>query len=193
MKAKAGKQKKYEKSRALFLDRDGVINKDFGYVFKIKDFDFNSGIYDLINKAQSLNYKIIIITNQAGIAREFFTEDDFHNLNDWMLNEFSRHGCNIDKVYYCPYHPTEGKGKFLKDDYCRKPNPGMIYEAQNEFKIDLSNSILIGDRPSDILAGLNSGIETNILFSNKVFSDLSGMNYHRVNSLDDAHEFLVKQ
>lgn len=192
MIAELEKQKKVEKSRALFLDRDGVINRDFGYVYKIKDFNFNHGIYDLVSKAESLNYKIIIITNQAGIARGFYTENDFHILTDWMLNEFLRNGCNIDKVYYCPFHPTEGKGKFLKDDYCRKPNPGMIFKAQNELKINLLNSVLIGDKPSDILAGLKSGIGTNILFSNKAFNDLSGLDYYRINSLGDAHKFLIK-
>jgi D-glycero-D-manno-heptose 1,7-bisphosphate phosphatase len=178
--------------RAVFLDRDGVINKDHGYVYKIEDFDFMEGIFSFINKAQNFDYKIIIITNQAGIGRELYTEDDFNYLTEWMLDEFLRFGCQIDKVYHCPFHPTEGKGKYLKDDFCRKPNPGMIIKAQKELNIDLTNSILIGDNFSDILAGIKSGIGTNILISSKDLNNLSEIDCHKIKHLNDAHKFLQK-
>jgi|TARA_B100000768_G_scaffold170310_1_gene176614 D-glycero-D-manno-heptose 1,7-bisphosphate phosphatase len=177
-------------SPAIFLDRDGVINKDYGYVYQIKDFDFIDGIFNFVKKAQSLGYKIVIITNQAGIARGLYTERDFHTLTDWMLKEFVKSGCKVDKVYYCPFHPTEGLGKYLKDDLSRKPNPGMIIKAQNELDIDLSNSILIGDKSSDINAGLASGVGTNILLSNKDLHDLAKKDHQRITYINEAMTFL---
>lgn len=146
------------KSKALFLDRDGVINIEKDYVFRIKDFEFVPGIFDLCSKFQREGFKIFIITNQAGIARGYYTYQDFQNLTSWMINEFSHNGIQISKVYYCPHHP-ELSGPCS----CRKPNPGMMFEASEEFNLDLSQSILIGDKISDIIAGKNAGLGLNIL------------------------------
>ena len=157
---------------ALFLDRDGVINVDHAYVHQKDNFEFIDGIFELCKKAQESGYLIIIITNQAGIGRGYYTEEDFYSLTDWMIGEFSKKGVTIDAVYHCPYHPEKGIGEYKQDAPCRKPNPGMILTAKNEFNINLNESILIGDKGSDIQAGLNAGIGKNFLFTPK-----QGKNY----------------
>ncbi len=152
-------------NRALFLDRDGVVNVEKNYVHRIKDFEFVEGIFELTMFLQSKGYLIFIITNQAGIARGYYTEEDFRILNDWMLNEFIKRGCNISKVYFCPHHPVYGLGKYKIDCECRKPKPGMILLAKDEFNIDLEQSILIGNSESDMEAGINAGIVINYLLA----------------------------
>lgn len=146
------------KSLALFLDRDGVVNTEINYVGRIEDFIFVDGIFKLCEKFQNAGYKIFIITNQAGLARGYYTENDFSNLTNWMVNQFQKNGIEITKVYYCPHHPD-----ITGQCNCRKPNPGMIKQAETEFDIDIENSILIGDNINDILAGKSAGIGLNIL------------------------------
>jgi D-glycero-D-manno-heptose 1,7-bisphosphate phosphatase len=146
------------KNKALFLDRDGTINVEKNYVFKIDDFEFRDGIFELVNEFCMRGYLIFVITNQAGIARGFYSEKDFLLLNDWMVEQFRDKGIIITKVYFCPHHP-EFNGACL----CRKPNPGMLLRARSEYDLDLSNSILIGDKLSDIQAGLNAQVGTNYL------------------------------
>lgn len=153
------------KRLALFLDRDGVINIDKEYIYKIKDIEFLDGIFDLISYAKKLGYLIIIVTNQSGIGRGIFSEEDFQIVNNWMLQKLAENEASIDKVYYCPNHPTEGIGKYKKFDDRRKPNPGMIFEAAKDYNIDLSNSIMLGDNISDMEAGFLSGIKNLFLLS----------------------------
>jgi len=146
--------------KALFLDRDGVINKEKNYLYRIEDFEFIDGVFETCKYFQNQGYLIIVITNQAGIARGKYTEFDFEVLTKWMLSKFQENGINISKVYHCPHHPD-----FSGNCDCRKPNPGMILQAQKEFNVDLKNSILVGDKNSDIEAGLNAGISNNYLIS----------------------------
>lgn len=155
------------KNKAVFLDRDGVINVEKNYVHKIEDFEFMDGIFDLLRYFQEKGYLLIIITNQAGIGRGYYTEEQFHILNTWMLKKFEEENIHITKVYYCPHHPKYGIGDYKKDSFDRKPNPGMILRAKSEFNIDLENCILIGDKESDIQAGLNAGIKMNILINSE--------------------------
>lgn len=150
-------------NKAIFLDRDGVINQEKDYVYKKEDFEFIGGVFEALKYFQERNYLLIIVTNQSGIARGYYTEADFLELNRWMLQQFEFQGIRIAKVYYSPYHPSYGTGKYKKDTFCRKPNPGMILQAREEFEINLAESILIGDKESDIEAGINAGIKTNIL------------------------------
>jgi D-glycero-D-manno-heptose 1,7-bisphosphate phosphatase len=149
--------------KALFLDRDGVINEEKNYVYRIADFEFMDGIFELLAHAQSLNYILIVITNQAGIARGYYTEKDFNKLNDWMVEKFSAKGIIINQVYYCPYHPTHGLGEYKKDSEFRKPGPGMILQAEKELHLNLAQSVLIGDKESDIEAGLKAGVGQTVL------------------------------
>lgn len=145
--------------KALFLDRDGVINVEKEYLYKISDFEFVDGIIDLVKYFQSLGYLIIVVTNQSGIARGYYTIDQFLELTEWMKKEFSKYGAHIDAVYYCPHHP-DISGICV----CRKPKPGMLLQAAREFDIDLENSIMIGDKERDVEAGLNAGLHVTYLF-----------------------------
>ncbi|MDO9266674.1 MAG: D-glycero-beta-D-manno-heptose 1,7-bisphosphate 7-phosphatase [Sulfurimonas sp.] len=149
-------------NRALFLDRDGVINVEINYLHKINDFEFVEGIFELCKKYQNRGYIIIVVTNQSGIARGYYSEEDFKYLTLWMIKEFVKEGIDIKKVYSCPHYP-EISGACS----CRKPEPGMFLEAQKEFDIDLRNSILVGDKESDIEAALNAGIAETYLFDEK--------------------------
>lgn len=156
--------------KALFLDRDGVINIDKHYVYKKEDFHFIEGIMETLHYFQDKGYLLIIITNQSGIGRGYYTEDEFHTLTEWMIEQCISYDVYITKVYFSPYHPEHGIGKYKKDSFCRKPSPGMILAAQEEFEIDLSQSILVGDSESDIEAGMNAGIKTTIFLSSSSVS-----------------------
>lgn len=156
------------KNKAIFLDRDGVVNVEKNYVHRIEDFEFMEGIFELCALAQRLNFRIFIITNQAGIGRGYYTIDDFERLTTWMLAQFKARGIRIEKVYYCPYHPVAGVGEYRKSSFERKPNPGMILNAKKEFDLDLSQSILVGDKDSDLEAGKAAGIPWNLKLDHEV-------------------------
>ena len=177
-------------SSALFLDRDGVINVNHGYVHKRTDFQFIEGIFDLAKEAAYNNRKIVVITNQSGICRGYYTEQQFDCLMKWMCEQFYIAGSPIERVYFSPYHPTEGIGKYLKDDYSRKPHPGMILKAQKELEIDLVDSVLIGDAVSDIRAGNAAGIGTNLLLGFQEPIQLFGLEYKCINTLREALPFM---
>lgn len=145
--------------KALFLDRDGVINVEKNYLYKIEDFEFMDDIFELCKYYESQGYIIIVITNQSGIARDFYSEDDFLTLTKWMNKRFLEDGTHISEVYFCPHLPA-----ISGECQCRKPNPGMILDAVDKFDIDVKHSVLIGDKERDIEAGLNAGIEENYLF-----------------------------
>lgn len=145
--------------KALFLDRDGVINVEKKYLYKIDDFEFIDGIFELCNYYQNLGYLIIVVTNQSGISRDYYSQDDFDALSKWMVQEFSKKNIEISKVYFCPHHPD-----ITGECSCRKPKNGMLLKAQKDFGIDLKNSLLVGDKEGDIEAGLNAGLKETYLF-----------------------------
>jgi D-glycero-D-manno-heptose 1,7-bisphosphate phosphatase len=153
------------KNKAIFLDRDGVINVEKNYVHRVEDFEFIEGVFELCALVQRLNFRILIITNQAGIGRGYYTTDDFDRLTEWMLAQFRARGICIEKVYYCPDHPVAGVGEYRKNSFERKPNPGMILKAKDEFDLDLSKSILVGDKDSDLEAGRAAGVRWNLKLS----------------------------
>lgn len=152
------------KNKALFLDRDGVINVYHPYVHSREEFQFQEGIFDLCRAAQSRNYHLLVVTNQAGIARGYFTEPVFLELTEWMLDRFAEQAIYISRVYYCPYHPVHGVGRYKSDSPFRKPNPGMFLRARTDFSLDLAASVLIGDQQLDIDAAKAAGVGTKILF-----------------------------
>lgn len=160
------------RNRALFLDRDGVINVDYGYVHHPSQVCFVGGIFDLCRRAHELGYHIVVITNQAGIGRGYYSQTDFENLMTWMKNIFHSQGCPITDVYWCPYHPTEGIGKYRKDSFWRKPKPGMILGAARRYGLDLNNSVLIGDKTSDVVAGQIAGVAYNLLYQTPALGEL---------------------
>jgi D-glycero-D-manno-heptose 1,7-bisphosphate phosphatase len=150
---------------ALFLDRDGVINVDYAYVHRKEDFHFVDGIFDLCREAKRLGYRVFVITNQAGIGRGYYTEQDFHDLTAWMQTRLREEGAEADAVYFSPYHPEHGIGAYKKESECRKPGPGMLRQAAAEFEIDFARSVLVGDKYSDVQAGVAAGVGCNLLFA----------------------------
>jgi D-glycero-D-manno-heptose 1,7-bisphosphate phosphatase len=148
--------------RALFLDRDGVINVDHGYVCTPERTEFVEGIFDLCRLASQRGYLVVVITNQAGIARGYYSEQEFLAYMNWMRSAFAERGARLDAVYYCPHHPVEGKGQYLRACDCRKPAPGMILAAERDLGLDLSRSVFVGDSLSDVQAGAAAGVGTCI-------------------------------
>jgi D-glycero-D-manno-heptose 1,7-bisphosphate phosphatase len=146
-------------NRALFLDRDGVINVDRGYVYLPEQTQWVPGIFELCKAAQECGYSLIVITNQAGIARGYYSEAQFQAYTRWMHAQFADRGLPILATYHCPHHPTDGIGELRRECDCRKPNPGMILRASRELEIDLAASALVGDKSTDIAAGEAAGID----------------------------------
>ncbi len=174
------------RNKALLLDRDGVINIEKGYVHRRQDFCFREGIFDLCRAAEMLGYLLVVVTNQAGIARGYYTESEFRELTDWMLEEFAQHGISIARVYYCPYHPVHGIGKYKCDSSDRKPKPGMLLQAQTDLNLDLTSSILVGDKFSDIEAATAAGVGTKIMLCSSATEATAKHGLcHIANSLDD--------
>lgn len=138
-------------NKAIFLDRDGVLNYDLGYVFKKTDFKIIEGVIDSLKFFQEKNFLLIIVTNQSGIGRGYYSEEAFWDLNDFMIDIFKKQSVNIDDVIFCPHLPEENCN-------CRKPRTGMIDIAVSKHAINKKKSYLIGDKESDIIAGTNSGL-----------------------------------
>ena len=154
-------------NKALFLDRDGIINIDHGYVYQRDNFEFVDGIFELCSKAMACGYMIIVVTNQSGIGRGKYTEVDFEVLCRWMKVEFLQKGIKIDDIFYCPHHPISAKGQYLLSCSCRKPEPGMILKAQKKHNIALEKSIFVGDKKSDMLAANSAGVKHRLLVGDK--------------------------
>ncbi len=151
------------RARALFLDRDGVINEEVGYLIRSDDVRFVAGLFPLLRTAIELGYRLVVVTNQSGIARGLYTEADFHRLMDWIAGELARERITLDRVYHCPYHPEHGKGHFRREHPDRKPGPGMLLRAAEELSLDLAGSLLIGDRCSDLAAANAAGLRQAFL------------------------------
>ncbi|MCE0493038.1 D-glycero-beta-D-manno-heptose 1,7-bisphosphate 7-phosphatase [Vibrio salinus] len=148
---------------AVFLDRDGVINVDHGYVHDEHDFDFIEGVFEATKLLQNMGYLLVLVTNQAGIARGIYSEERFLSLTQWMDWNFIDNGVEFDGIYYCPHHPDEGIGKYKQDCDCRKPKPGMFISARDFLKIDMANSVMVGDKAEDLMAAEAAGVGTKIL------------------------------
>lgn len=148
---------------AVFIDRDGVINVDHGYVHKRDDFEYIDGVFDATKKLKEMGYLLVLVTNQSGIARGMFTEDQFEILTEWMDWNFADNGVDFDGIYYCPHHPEATVEKYKEACDCRKPNPGMLVSAQRFLDIDMENSIMIGDKKEDMMAAQAAGVGTRIL------------------------------
>ena len=148
---------------ALLLDRDGVIHVDHAYVHTPEKTDFIEGIFELVAAANRAGFDVVVITNQAGIARGFYSESEFDAYMAWMKDRFAERGATIDAVYYCPHHPTHGIGHYRATCDCRKPEPGLILRAAEDRGLDLARSIFVGDKSSDMQAALRAGVGTRFL------------------------------
>ncbi len=177
--------------KALFLDRDGVVNEEVGYLHRIEDVRFVPGILSLCKTAMRLGYRLIVVTNQAGIARGFYSEDDFLTLMEWMRAELRQEGVEFDAVYHCPFHPEHGVGEYRREHEDRKPGTGMLRRAVREFGIELADSVLIGDRCSDIMAANKAGLRRAFLMAGTEEGGCTG-DYQPIQSLAEVETWLIE-
>ena len=142
--------------KTIFLDRDGVINREINYLHKQDEFEFIDDIFSVCHLFKKLQYEIIIITNQSGIARGFYKESEYQNLTKWMIDQFNKQGIDILDIFHCPHGPESNCS-------CRKPKPGMLFAAKSKYNIDMTQSWMIGDKDSDISAANSAGIHQTIM------------------------------
>lgn len=152
--------------RALFLDRDGVINIDHGHVYRKENFEFVNGIVELVRRANAAGWLVVVVTNQAGIAKGYYSEADFQVLMAWVRQQFADQGAHLDGVYHCPHHPEFGAQEF-RQCRCRKPGPDMLLQAAAQWHIDLPGSVLIGDKETDMAAARAAGVGAAYLFESE--------------------------
>jgi D,D-heptose 1,7-bisphosphate phosphatase len=153
-------------NKAIFLDRDGTLNHDpYGYISKPEDFNLFPYTLDALKIMSDLGYKLIVVSNQSGIARGYFTETDLKLIHDKLLSLTAQSGINLDKIYYCPYHPDGTLEEYKQDSDLRKPQTGMFELAHKEFDIKKISSFMIGDKYDDILFARNAGLKSILLLS----------------------------
>ncbi|MBJ7223620.1 MULTISPECIES: D-glycero-beta-D-manno-heptose 1,7-bisphosphate 7-phosphatase [unclassified Brenneria] len=148
---------------AVFLDRDGTINIDHGYVHEIDQFQFIEGVIDGMRELKNMGFALVLVTNQSGIARGKFTEDQFMQLTEWMDWSLADRGVDLDGIYFCPHHPDQGSEEYRQVCDCRKPEPGMLLSAQRHLNIDMAASYMVGDKVEDMQAAVAAGVGTKIL------------------------------
>lgn len=146
---------------AIFLDRDGTINADNGYVHKINDFQFIDGVIEAMQELKKMGFALVVVTNQSGLIRGFFNKEQFMRLMEWMDCSLGDRDVNLDSIYFCPHYPQPEV--LHQECYCRKPKPGMLLEAQRHLQIDMASSYMVGDKLDDMLAGKAAGVAIRVL------------------------------
>jgi len=149
--------------KVAFLDRDGVINKEINYLHKIEDFSYTVNCISGLKKLNGLGFELIVVTNQAGLAKGIFSEKDFQTFSEWLLRDLASHGVELCDYIFCPHHPEGVIQRYSIDCDCRKPKPGMLTSARKKHKINMQDSILIGDKISDIQAAKRAGVGRSYL------------------------------
>ena len=144
--------------RAVFFDRDGTLNVDTGYLYRQEDFRWIPGAVDAIRHCNRLGCLVIVVTNQSGVARGYFKEEDVHSLHRWMNEELEKQGAHIDAFYYCPHHPKGTVAEYAKECACRKPAPGLVDMACRDYSIDRKRSLMIGDKDRDVECAHRAGV-----------------------------------
>lgn len=175
--------------KALFLDRDGVINVNHGYVHTVAKTDWVEGIFELCKAARQAGFVLVVVTNQAGIARGNYSEEEFLAYTRWMHAEFAARGTPLAATYYCPHHPQGVLEQYRAECACRKPGPAMILAAADALDINLGESWLMGDKPSDMAAAKAAGMRRALLLSAHREPVREGMAV-QVSSLSEARQVL---
>jgi D,D-heptose 1,7-bisphosphate phosphatase len=166
---------------AVFLDRDGTVNVDKDYLYKSGDFEFEKDVVRTLKYLYDKGYSLIIISNQSGIARGYFSVSDVEKLHSFINSEAEKNGFKFKAIYYCPHYRDGKIPGYSIDCECRKPGTGMIEQAVSEHKIDLGRSYLVGDKESDILAGKKAGLKTILVgtgYGKKTAESFSGYDYY---------------
>jgi|SaaInlLV_10m_DNA_2_1039722.scaffolds.fasta_scaffold26702_2 D-glycero-D-manno-heptose 1,7-bisphosphate phosphatase len=161
--------------KAIFLDRDGVINKEKNYLYKKEDFEFIDGVFEACKYFQEVGYQLIVVTNQSGISRGYYQEEDFHKITEWMLEQFESQSIKILDVFFCPHGPESTCN-------CRKPKPGMLLEAKEKYNIDMQYSWMIGDKEADIGAANAAEVKNTILVKTG----------HEIDEVNSNAKFILK-
>ena len=181
--------------KVCFLDRDGVLNVDTGYINNPEDIEIFDNLIENLQILQDLGYCFIIVTNQSGIARGYYTEQEFNSLTKKMLDVMQEHGVIISSVYFCPHHIEGHVVKYALKCDCRKPLPGMLVKAASDFDINFSEAIMIGDKSSDMQAAEAAGISSRYFIDPKMCAtEASGeFSTMRFKSLYDSVDFITYQ
>jgi len=182
-------------AKAVFLDRDGTIVEDTGYLHEISKVKFLPRVSLAIKLLNGNGFKVIIVTNQAGVARGYFTEETVQEINSYIQDRLAEQAAAIDMIYYCPHHIEGVVEEYRQECYSRKPNPGMIEQAVRELGIDLADSFVIGDKPSDIEAGHRAGCRSILLAdgdSANRAGEIKVMPDHTAPDLYEAVQWLLK-
>lgn len=148
--------------QVVFLDRDGTLNQEVNYLHRPEDLKLIPGVPEALGLLKEAGYRLVVVTNQAGVARGYYTEEDVRNLHLYMNQVLERDGASIDAFYYCPHHPEYGVGAYRQACHCRKPDTGMFEMAGKRFEVDKARSFMVGDKLLDVEAGKNYGL-TSIL------------------------------
>ena len=176
---------------AVFLDRDGVINVDHGYVSTWEQFEFLAGVPEALRELQDAGYLLIVVSNQSGIGRGYYSEADLESLNQAIAQHLaSTVGVTLSGFYHCPHHPTEAEGEFRRQCDCRKPAPGMIRQAALDHGVDVKTSILVGDKDSDIAAGRAAGVARLFKVAGSSQSATPGADVQLVTGLSEVPSLL---
>lgn len=178
------------KQKAIFFDRDGTINVEKGYLYKTEEFEFIEGAVEALRMAQNAGYKLIIITNQSGIARGYYTEEEFLELNKWMMETLAGKGVRIERVYYCPHYPHAKIKEYSIDCNCRKPKRGLYMQAISDFDLDISACYVIGDKIRDCSICEKGGCKGFLIAENEKDDVIEAVKAGKVCNVDYAKNLL---
>lgn len=180
-------------NKAVFLDRDGTLNKEIGFAKKKEDYERLPGVVEGLKILMKLGFKLIVVTSQSGVARGFYTEKEVHEFHDHLTKDLEKEGVKIDAFYFCPHHATQGIGKYKVECDCRKPKTGMIDKAVKDFEIDTKKSYMIGDKDADIMMGKAAGC-TSIFVKTGTNKNLQGIAPdYTAENLHDAAKWIKKK
>jgi len=181
---------------AVFLDRDGTINVEKDYLYRVEDFEFVPGAPEAIKRLKDAGFLVIVVTNQSGVARGYYTLKDVEHLHDHLSACLSTYQASVDGYYICPHHPEAGVGDLKIDCSCRKPNPGMLLAAANDLNVDLSRSWMVGDKVADCVSGLRAGVRPLMVETGHGENETSSLRadeFKRFRSVVEAVDFILAE